>query len=80
METKILRVAIETELPSYSGSSFLEADRLHPDHNPENLEAEAHMAALTRAYRLLTAYAESQALTNADVHCDFSQEVPVQAK
>ena len=38
------------------------AARLHPDHNPEDPEAEACMAALTRAYELVTAYAESKAL------------------
>ncbi|MBI4759358.1 MAG: DnaJ domain-containing protein, partial [Chloroflexi bacterium] len=38
------------------------ASRLHPDHNPNSPEAEARMAELTQAYRLLTAYADSQAL------------------
>lgn len=35
------------------------AGRLHPDHNPEDAEAETRMAELARAYRLLTAYAEN---------------------
>ncbi|MBI5955977.1 MAG: GvpL/GvpF family gas vesicle protein [Chloroflexi bacterium] len=38
------------------------ASQLHPDHNPNSPEAEARMAELTQAYRLLTAYADSQAL------------------
>jgi hypothetical protein len=38
------------------------ASRLHPDHNPEDPEAEIRMAELTRSYELLTAYTESQAL------------------
>jgi hypothetical protein len=36
--------------------------RLHPDHNPQDPEAEARMTAMTQAYQLLTAYAQSQAL------------------
>jgi DnaJ-class molecular chaperone len=32
---------------------------MHPDHNPDDPKAEARMAELTRAYELLTAYAES---------------------
>jgi hypothetical protein len=35
------------------------ADQLHPDHNPDDPEAEARMAELSRAYELLTAYAEN---------------------
>ncbi len=35
------------------------ASQLHPDHNPNSPEAEARMAELTQAYRLLTAYAEN---------------------
>jgi hypothetical protein len=42
------------------------AGRLHPDHNPDDPEAEARMAKLTRAYRLLTAYADSQGLLRAE--------------
>ncbi len=38
------------------------ASRLHPDHNPEDPDAEGRMTELTRAYDLLTAYAESVAL------------------
>jgi hypothetical protein len=35
------------------------ASRLHPDHNHDAQEAESRMAELTRAYRLLTSYAEA---------------------
>jgi hypothetical protein len=35
------------------------ADQLHPDHNPDDPEAEARMTELTQAYELLTAYAEN---------------------
>jgi len=35
------------------------AGQLHPDHNPEDPEAEARMAELTQAYGLLTTYAET---------------------
>jgi hypothetical protein len=35
------------------------AGRLHPDRNPKDPQAEARMAELTRAYQLLTAYAEN---------------------
>jgi len=35
------------------------AGQMHPDHNPDDPKAEARMAELTRAYQLLTAYAES---------------------
>lgn len=38
------------------------AGRLHPDTNREDPEAETRMAELTQAYKLLAAYAESQAL------------------
>ena len=34
----------------------------HPDHNLDDPDAEAEMSEMTQAYRLLTAYAESQAL------------------
>jgi hypothetical protein len=58
------------------------AGQLHPDHNPENLEAEAPMAELTQAYELLTAYAETvQECRGAQgqegarkLPCTFSQE------
>jgi DnaJ-class molecular chaperone len=35
------------------------ASQLHPDHNPDDPEAEARMTELTQAYDLLTAYAEN---------------------
>jgi len=35
------------------------AGQLHPDHNPDDPEAEARVAELTQAYELLTAYAEN---------------------
>ena len=35
------------------------AGQLHPDHNPDDPEAEARMTELTQAYELLTAYAEN---------------------
>ncbi len=35
------------------------ASQLHPDHNPDDPQAEARMAELTRAYELLMAYAEN---------------------
>lgn len=38
------------------------AAQVHPDHAPDDPEAEARMAALTKSYRLLTAFVESQAL------------------
>lgn len=38
------------------------ASQLHPDHNPGDPEAEARMAQLTQAYRLLMSYAGSQTL------------------
>jgi hypothetical protein len=53
------------------------AGRLHPDHNPKDPEAEAHMAELTQAYQLLTAYAESRALaakTASQAVCGFDQQ------
>jgi len=34
------------------------AGQVHPDHNPDDPQAEARMAELTQAYELLTAYAE----------------------
>ena len=59
------------------------AGQLHPDLNPEDPEAETRMAELTRAYSLLTTYANSQALGKADCRpptadrhdafCDFSR-------
>lgn len=36
------------------------ARQVHPDVNPEDPEAEAHIAELTHAYEFLTAYAENQ--------------------
>lgn len=61
------------------------ASEQHPDRNLGDAEAEARMTALTQAYRLLTAYAESQMLAlerpipNNAAHwhpgrCDFSRE------
>ena len=35
------------------------AAQLHPDHNPDDPEAEARMTELAQAYELLTAYAEA---------------------
>jgi hypothetical protein len=35
------------------------ADQMHPDHNPDDLQAKTRMAELTQAYELLTAYAET---------------------
>jgi hypothetical protein len=35
------------------------AAQLHPDHNPDDPQAEARMTELTQAYELLTAYAEN---------------------
>jgi hypothetical protein len=35
------------------------ADQLHPDHNPDDLQAQARMTELAQAYELLTAYAEA---------------------
>lgn len=49
------------------------ARRLHPDHNPDNSNAETQMAELTRAYHLLTAYAESQALFGGEGDALVSQ-------
>jgi len=42
------------------------ATQLHPDHSPDDPEAESHMAELTQAYQLLTAYTEGQAKEVAD--------------
>jgi len=50
------------------------AGRLHPDHNPEDPEAETRMAELTQAYRLITAFADSQALEEDDMPCVFNRE------
>lgn len=59
------------------------AANAHPDHNQGDADAEARMAALTQAYRLLSAYAESQAARVAgerqrrpgvDLLCRFSRE------
>lgn len=65
------------------------AGQMHPDYNPNDPEAEKRMAEVTRAYRLLTRYAETQALwhtendlchttddsaNQATARCDFSQE------
>lgn len=50
------------------------AGRVHPDHNPDDPEAETRMAELTQAYRLLTAYADSRALEQTDVVCPFLRE------
>lgn len=53
----------ETATPSEIKQTYRRlASRLHPDHNPEDPEAESRMAELTRSYELLTAYAESQAI------------------
>ncbi|MEW6233289.1 MAG: GvpL/GvpF family gas vesicle protein [Chloroflexota bacterium] len=50
----------ETATPGEIKRSYHQlAGQLHPDHNPEDPEAEVHMAELTQAYRLLTAYAEN---------------------
>lgn len=53
------------------------ASQLHPDHNSEDPQAEARMAALTRAYKLLTNYTENQA-TKAEgaipIICRFDRE------
>ncbi len=38
------------------------AAQVHPDHAPNDPDAEARMTALTKSYRLLTAFVESQAL------------------
>jgi DnaJ-domain-containing protein 1 len=45
------------------------ASQLHPDRNPNLPEVEARMTELTRAYQLLTAYAESQSHP-----CTYSRE------
>ena len=53
------------------------AGQLHPDHNPDDPEAEARMAALTQAYEFLTAYAESRTLeaeNGGQVVCRFDQQ------
>ncbi|HBY96870.1 MAG: GvpL/GvpF family gas vesicle protein [Ardenticatenaceae bacterium] len=42
------------------------AAQLHPDHNPQDPEAEARMAELTWAYRHLIAYGETQAVLVPD--------------
>jgi len=42
------------------------AAELHPDHNPNDPEAEAGMSDLTKAYDLLTAYARSQMLESGE--------------
>jgi hypothetical protein len=46
------------------------ASRLHPDHNPQDSQSEARMAELTRAHKLLAAYAESQAFETSLCHLD----------
>jgi len=58
------------------------AGLLHPDHNPKEADAEAGMAGLTEAYRLLTAYAESQgpgAKNRQQASCRFDQQTVEQA-
>jgi len=53
------------------------ASRLHPDLNPQAPETQAHMAELTRAYELLTAYAESYGLGAEGAQqavCSFHRE------
>jgi hypothetical protein len=61
------------------------AGQLHPDHNPDDPQAEARMTELTQAYELLTAYAEAvQECRGAEEQrnrgespphlCTFSQE------
>ncbi|MBU0512807.1 MAG: J domain-containing protein [Chloroflexi bacterium] len=61
------------------------AGQYHPDHNPDDPEAEARMTEITKAYQLLTAYAENVQRgrggegehpgTSAPQHpCSFSQE------
>ena len=65
----------ETTTPSQIKRAYHRlAGQLHPDHNPEDPQAEARMAELTRAYELLTTYAESRALEKADGLCAFSRE------
>jgi hypothetical protein len=50
------------------------AGQMHPDHNPDNPEAEARMTELTQAYELLTAYAENVQRSGEEHLCTFSQE------
>jgi hypothetical protein len=49
------------------------AARLHPDLNPDLKDAEALMTELSQAYRLVEAYADSQAYAGRET-CDFSRE------
>lgn len=55
------------------------ADQLHPDHNPDDPQAEARMTELTQAYQLLTAYAEnvhqSETCTEPSRSIRFSREM-----
>jgi len=54
------------------------ASLFHPDRNPADPEAETRMAELTRAYELLTTYAESLALATdnaGEIVCDFDREI-----
>ena len=50
------------------------AGQLHPDLNRDDPEAETRMAELTRAYELLTIYAENQASGDSDAPCAFNRE------
>jgi len=47
------------------------ASQMHPDRNPNLPEAEARMTELTRAYQLLTAYADAHAPQHP---CTYSRE------
>jgi hypothetical protein len=50
------------------------AGQLHPDHNPDDPEAEARMTELAQAYEFLTAYAENVQRSGGEHLCTFSQE------
>jgi hypothetical protein len=65
----------ETVTPGEVKRAYRElAGRLHPDHNPGDPEAEVRMAELTQAYKLLTAYVESQTLGKPNAPCALSRK------
>lgn len=53
------------------------AGRLHPDHNPDNVQAEAEMAELSQAYELLSLFARCQSFL---WDCKDTRRIPANPK
>ena len=75
---KLLNLEETTSPKEIQSAYHSQAIQLHPDLNPNLPDVEASMTRLTQAYRLLTAYAESQCKTTS-ARCRINRDAISQA-